>query len=105
MGNVQRSSHRISPGTNTLPREERKTKQNRLTEDILDFMEKEMQVQNNEKNMKHCYDCISKIGKKFNEVKEKWINDKCRNIEQHHRRCTKTSKKSLERKSAHPQDV
>ena len=80
MGKVQRSGHKSSSGTNT----KRKMNKKWMTEDILDLMEQRRQVKNNRQK----YETLHKeISKKCDEAKEKWIIDKCRNIELHHR-CT-----------------
>ena len=85
-----------------IPRVERKTKQRWMTEDILDLREKRRRVKNNREK----YEAQQKeIKKKCDEAKAHRINDKCRNIQLHCRKCKKTLKKSLERKPAHPQDV
>ena len=59
-----------------MPRMERKTKW--MTEDTLNLVEKRRQVQNNQEK----YETLPKeIRKKCDDAKEKWIKDKCRNIQ------------------------
>ena len=61
----------------------------------MDLIGKRRQVKNNREKYDTSHE---EIRRKCDEAKEKWINDKCRNIELY-RRSTE------QRKHAHPQDV
>ena len=90
-----------------IPRVKKKTKNKEMTEDILELVEKVRQVKSNSENYKSIH---KEIRKKYDEAKEKGINDKCRNIDIYvpatevlRRQCGEILKKTREREHAHLQ--
>ncbi|GFS20340.1 craniofacial development protein 2-like [Elysia marginata] len=64
--------------TEEIPPTERRARQRWMTNEILEMMDKRRQA----KNDKHAYETLHKqIRKKCDEAKEKWLNEKCKNMD------------------------
>ncbi|GFS27117.1 RNA-directed DNA polymerase from mobile element jockey-like [Elysia marginata] len=64
--------------TEEIPPTERRARQRWMTNEILEIMDKRKQV----KNDKDAYETLHKqIRKKCDEAKEKWLNEKCKNMD------------------------